>query len=246
MTVLDLITRSLNMIGWLQPSEVPSNAVAQRCLDRATSLLLSYNLDRNKIFTELISTYTMTAAQQTQTIGPGGQFNGPRPTKIRDMNLLLQTNPIVRVLLKAMDAQQFEEDQKVPTIVSIPQKYYYDAGFSQTAPVGLGKIYFYPVPNAIYPVEILQDQALALGAAPVALGSTLLMPDGYDRMIAARLALEIAPEFGRPVTPDLVAIGVEAAALVDGRNAPSPIMKSDPAIGGRRRSGFNYLTGEPY
>lgn len=229
------------MIGWLQPAEVPTNAVAQTCLSRANSLLQSYNLDRNKIFTINRAVYTMSAAQKTQTIGPGGQFNGPRPNDISDANLLLQTAPLYRIPLKILDAGEYAAIT-MPDIVSIPRQLYYDAAFKQTAVIGTGLLYFWPVPNAIYQVELFTTESLP---TMVALGDSLKMPDGYDRMIASNLAVEIAPEFGRSVTPELAGIAIGSMEAVTSKNAPSPIMKSDLAIGQGRRSRFNYLTGEP-
>lgn len=229
------------MLGWLQPGEVPSNTLAETFRIRALSLMQSYNLDRNKIFTINRTVYTMSAAQKTQSIGPGGQFDGPRPNDLSEANLLLQSAPTYRIPLDILDADQYA-DITMPDIVSIPRKIYYDAGYKQTAVIGTGLLYFWPVPNAIYQVELFTTEGLQ---ALATLATVLKMPDGYDRMIASNLAIELAPELGRVVTPELAAIALGSMEAITSKNAPSPIMKSELAIGQSRRSRFNYLTGEP-
>jgi hypothetical protein len=241
MTVLDLITRSLRVIGWLRIGELPSNDVAQGVLGIANSLLQSFNLDRNKIFTISRTVYTMPAAQKTFSIGPGAEFNSDRPNEITAANLLLQTSPAYRIPLDLLNEEQYAAIT-VPDIVSIPRKIWYQTNFKQTAPIGSGLIYFWPVPNGIYQVELFASQNLP---ALVLLTDTLKYPDGYERMIVNNLAVEIAPEFGRQVTPELAAIAVASMEAVVSKNAPSPILGTDPAISPRRRSNFNYLTGEP-
>lgn len=239
MTVQELIARSLRIIGVINPD----TTLLADTLAVANSLLRSYNLDRNKIFTINRAEYTMPSAIKAFTYGPGGQFNGARPSELLDVNLFYQNTPsIVRVPLAILDEHQYA-GISLPDMVNVPTKVYYDKGYKQTAVVGTALLYFHPVPNKVYTVEIFATTNLP---AMVLLADTLLMPDGYDRMIAINLAREMGPEIGRPWTPENEAIRLEANAMVESNNAPSPIMGSDPALTAGRGSNFDYRTGQPW
>jgi hypothetical protein len=60
-----------------------------------------------------------------------------------------------------------------------------------------------------------------------------LLPDGYERALAAALAVELAPEYGRAVTPDLQGQAEDAKTSVFGLNAailgpPQPVVSQHP------------------
>ena len=242
MTAQDLINRACRLLGAVNAA-VNDAALAADMLAGLSDMIDSLNLDRNQIFTVQPAQYVWPSGVVSQTIGPGGNFNGPRPIKITEANLLYQTSPLYKIVLKLLNADEYAAIT-MPSIASVPRQLYYDKGYSSSAPTGLGTLYSWPVPNGSYTFEFWCWLALT---APPLLTTTLVFPPGYQRMLAFELAREFAPEIGRPWATDLEMLRLEARYRVEANNAPSPLLRSDPALPGTTgRSNFNYLTGEPY
>ena len=250
MTNLELITRALRIIGWLQPGEVPNDRVAAAVLQAANSLIGSLNLDRNMIFSIKQVDVTLNPNQQDYLIGPGApDFDMFRPENIEPCNLVIQSSP---ELTRDINMVNYQEWARLPLkkIYSLPETAYYDLGYSQPTaqpnPAGSGwaTLKFYPAPNKSYGVQLFCWNALSDFGTMDDLQYVWAMPPGYDRMIAYLLAAEVAGDFGRQLSPETIAIGVDAWDKVQSKNAPTPYMPSEQAFGQIRKANFSYLTGE--
>jgi hypothetical protein len=58
----------------------------------------------------------------------------------------------------------------------------------------------------------------------------LNLPPGYERALKYALAIELAPEFGKSASPEIVAIANNAKAAIKRNNLQSVELKCDPAI----------------
>lgn len=243
MIALDLITSALRKIGVLAVGEIPSGDDAAVALAALQELISSWNTDRLNIFTIKIELFSLVASKQAYTIGVGGEFDTARPVEITKGNIILPTNPTVRLPMEPLNDEQWG-NIRVKSVAAIPYQYYYDRSYSPLTPgpVGLARLYFFPLPNQILQVELFDWQALA---TPVLLADDLAYPPGYGRTLIHNLAIELCPDFGRTAPPEVVAIAVESKRMVNALNAPSPLMVSDPALQSpSRRSQFNYLSGQ--
>jgi hypothetical protein len=95
---------------------------------------------------------------------------------------------------------------------------------------------FWPVPQNAYAVELWLWAPLATYET---LDDELNLPPGYERYLILKLAMEVAPEFGKQVTETLKATLMEAENVVKTLNQQQTRMNASVAgyaVGGRRPS----------
>lgn len=236
---IDIITRALKKIGAIAVGEAPDAQEAQDGLDALNSMLGSWNTQRNIIYTITIAQYDLVSNQQTYTIGPGGDFDAPRPQSIETANLILNyLNPVVRVPMDLLNDQQWAaiRVQQIPN--SIPQLLYNDGAYP------LSTLYLWGFPSQNLQLELYTWQALSTFPS---ISTDVVLPPGYEEALVYNLAVRLAPDYERPVRPDVAAIAVSSLAVVKSLNSPDPLMIPDAAVLGTNvKNGFNYQTGEPY
>lgn len=89
----------------------------------------------------------------------------------------------------------------------------------------LGEIFFYQNPSAAYELHLFSDTVLE--RLPD-LTTSVIMPQGYNRMLKRLLARELAPEYGRPWTQQMEKLTKEAYDYVKSLNqVPAPIAQYD-------------------
>lgn len=246
-TVQQYTIDALRLAGQLEkPGGMPSPEAISEVAEFLNQMLDSWNTMRNSIYALSDLTFNMTSGQYIYTIGPGANFNGPRPQKIQRMALIYETSPqILRLPIELIDVDEWSAI-RVPNLPNaVPLKCYYDNGYSQSpgGSTGWGTLYFWPGPMSGYQVEMWIWTALnsALG-----IGDTLYAPPGYARAITYNLASEILPLYPKRVTPEreqqIIRVAKESKEWVDALNAPSPVTPIDQAVmGTRNRSNFNWL-----
>ena len=104
---------------------------------------------------------------------------------------------------------------------------------------------FWPVPQTQVAVELWLWQPLTTYAN---LDEELNLPTGYERYLVLKLALEIAPEFGKSVTQTLVDQYEESRKVVQNLNqqvTKSTLSNAAKALGGRPDSWLS-STEAPY
>lgn len=243
-TARQLIYRACRHLRYAyQGGGIPADLEADG-LVALNNLLESWDLDKLAMFTELISTYTLTANTTSFTIGTGGDLNGPRPLNIEQANCIINTvSPVVR---KPIAVVGFREWSGVPVqaVAAIPQMLYYDRGWT----AGLGKVYLWPQANQAYQLELYQWQALQSFADAT---TAYTFPPGYERALTFNLAVEmfsLAPD-KFPTNPavwqNVNRLARESKQAVEDYNSQPSMMSTDPAFMSQQRpnGAFNMLTG---
>lgn len=237
-----LIYRACRHLGYaFQGSTIPPD-LEDDAKYALNGMIESWNLNRWLIPWQEIETYTLTANQTSFTIGSGGDFDGPRPLRIEQANVIINTySPVLRKPVDIIDFRQWSA-VGVQEVAAIPNILYYDAAFTS----GLGKVYLWPQANAAYELELYQWHALDTFTD---LTTAYNFPPGYERALTFNLAIEIsslAPDkFNRSKFQEVQRLARESKAAVIDYNAQSPYMTTDGAFQSAQRpqSGFNYLTG---
>lgn len=225
-TARTLITKAMQENGALYKSEVPDDDEANDGLDAMNYLLESYSNDSLMIPSRGWENFNLVAGQGDYTIGAGGDFNTVRPTHIIQAYIKIGQ---AREYIGVMDDESYNS-LVVPDLPSIPQGLNYDGGYP------LGKIRFAPWPASAYPLFLLTEKPLTNFAT---LDTDVTMPPGCNRMLIKNLAIELAPQYHQPVTPDLRNSANEAYGYVATKIAQVRGMDAYPA--GRGRG--NILTG---
>ncbi len=237
--VSDLIYHGLRLAGIaLAPERIPSSPMYGDGLRALNRMLGNWSTQRSNIFNLNIDQWTVVANTQSYTIGPGGDFDTARPQRIPMANLILQTTPtdVRRPMALLTDAQW--ASKRVQQIFSMPLEIYNDSD----AP--LSKLYFWPIPDQTYQIELYTWQALTKA---VSINDTLSYPDGYEEAIVYGVAKRLMPMFRdrrRSAEEDALVVQQAAASLsaIQSLNSPAPQMRTDEALTGR--GGFyNYSTG---
>jgi hypothetical protein len=102
----------------------------------------------------------------------------------------------------------------------------YIAAYQPTFPYG--QMYVYPAPGSNYTAHIFSDLILSEFANTSAFYA---LPQGYSRALKKLLALELAPNYGKTPSPQLILQAKEAKELLMGTNrTPVPVMQFDSSL----------------
>lgn len=214
MTGLALISSALKAIGVLGAGETADSEDTTDGLLRLNDLLDALGTERQSMFYVLRTTKTLTASTTSYTIGSGGSINIVRPTIIERAGLIIDTTATtpVEIPIPVLTNQEYARDVIKTLTSALSTAIYYDHGWT----AGLGIIYVLPIPTVSTTQLVLYTpQALTAFADLV---TDYTFPPGYARFLRTNLALELAPEYGRPADPVLVQQAMDSKADVKRSN----------------------------
>ncbi len=215
-----------NLATWINTNNL---AIGATLMDAAGYIpsgtkVTGLNTASNLVTMSANATGTMAGDQITFT----GQFYVPLPARI--------TNVFTRINSgnSALDYPCEVITQEAYTDIGIknlpgpwPTVLYYN----RVAPVG--ELLIWKVPQNGGEAHIWCDYIFPKFQT---VADSFIVPEGYSRALKANLALELAPRYGRPVTPDLMRIAQDSKAQIKALNAmPTPEATFDSAIVGRRQ-----------
>lgn len=220
MTALDLIKGSLRLIGAIETGETPEAEESADALVILNQLLESLSLSSQGVFNQPTQTFNLVASQSTYTIGAGGNFNTVSPVNIQDAYTVQNgiSYPIEIIGQELYDAIGNKTQQSAYPLYLLHQN---------TSP--LGNIILWPVPSAVVPLTI----NISAQFAQIPLLATVITtwPVGAARMIRYALAIDLAEEYGSPITQSLMMKAAEAKSDYMRANArPMPPMTFDGAL----------------
>ena len=241
-TISTICSDALLEIGALEQGEAMPAATGEFMRRKLERLLNEWNAKRCAVYATVFSSFNLTASLNPHTIGPTGATwtVTQRPVSVEAISLgLNSSSPTVYIPLNKRDAEWWQA-QSVPGLTSdVPTDFFYNPTYPN------GSIYFWPVPTAVYPVQ-LQIRTLLDDA--IALVDTFTLPPGYQEAITLTLAEKSARSFGRGIRPDLVTDAANARALIFANNDETPsIATADCGMSGPTQSGsrstWNWLIG---
>jgi len=206
---------------------------------RAINRLLSaYNILAEAVYTRRIDQFSTAGGQQIYQYGPGGDWDAPRPAKVTDANFIFNTDPDIRRPLKLWDEEEWS-DLRLQEVFTIPSGIYIDG----SAP--MRQVYFYPIPDTAYQIEIYSWQSLG---TPVVVSDTMTFPDGYEQCIVFNLARVLMPMFRKRLNTQaddqlVIAEATNSLARLTRINAFIPRLQGDPDISGKGTGFFNWMDG---
>jgi hypothetical protein len=189
-TVGDLIRAALGKLVVIGTQETLTDADMQSGLDAINGLLDSWWTQSLAVYTIEQQSYAATAGVGTYAIGTGQTWNATRPVKIVNAFARYQN---VDYPIRPIDRVQFDG---IPykTVGGIPMVLFYDREYP------VGNVTLYPIPSVamdIYLDTFAQVQSFAT------YNDAINLPPGYARALIFNLAVEIADDYGKPVTPNI-------------------------------------------
>jgi|SRR5215831_116413 len=205
MTVQELLTDAMMDLGIVAAEEVPSPSELTDALRRANGVLGSWSAQVLPITPLTQESFPLSGAA-SYTIGTGGVMNTPRPVKIESLAVISIGG--ARKPVHICTVEEWEALMDTTATGLFADNGFYDGGFP------LGKISLLPRPNN----GSLEIQSYKQLASLANLTDTINLPPGYDRALRLALAFDMAPGYGRPVTPELAQSAQDAKISIAGLN----------------------------
>ena len=188
-TALQIIKRSLRMLGVLASGETPDGSTGSDSLFALNRILEEWNTQRLLSYYVKNASYTLTANDGQYTIGNGADLDGDRPVKIcsafirdsnnRDYNLKIITDTEYNKIFDKTEVGICEYIRYAPQYPS-------------------GVINLFPIPDYAYTLNL--SYYLPIGTISL-ISDSVNLPDGYETALIYQLAAELAPEFGKSPEP---------------------------------------------
>lgn len=186
-TVRDLVKSSLRLIGVLGAGENMENDEATDALSVLNQMLSLWSADGNVLFNNSVDTKTLTTAYQ-YTMGIGGDINTARPANIQAVTINTG-GATTNLNIWRSDVYSTIEFP----IQGTPEDIYVNSGFP------LLTLSLNPKPVGGEVMTIYSQKPLT----SLTLNDTLQLPDGYEMALRYNLAMYLAPEYEREVTPSV-------------------------------------------
>ena len=234
-TAQQIIRSALLQIGALSGNESPSAAEGQDGLARLNELIDDWGVQPLTARVQQRVVADLVTGQSTYTIGLTGDFNVVRPTAIDYCALLLtNTTPETEVPLSPLTEDAYQAISQKALENAQPTSWY----FESTIP--LAQIVVWPIPdNDTYDLVIYYAELFAQFPS---LTASVLLPPSYARALRTNLAVELAPEYGKVVTPDLRLQAGDALGTLKRSNVVMTDLAVDPALTGTAHGTYNIFS----
>lgn len=231
-TALDIIKRSMRIVGALAAGATPTSDEQTDFLATLNTMLDGMNNDGGLIYQIQEQNFALTSGTGSYTIGSGATFDTTRPVKIerawtRDSSGADFDLTIIEFDLWADITSKSAEGD-------IPEFLYYSPGFAN------GTIYLNPEPGTGRTLYLNTWKVLASIAST---GTTVTLPPGYQEMLEYNLADRIAPEFGTQLTPSAERRRQTLTRAIRKMNSRTPTLSTQIAAMTARQS-YDITTGE--
>lgn len=199
------IDRAMRLIGALESGESPTPQETADCLVALNGLIDSWRNDSLMVYAITSVSKVLTGGDGSYTIGTGADINTTRPVKIEGGYVTVNG---VDYPVETM-TEEVWRNLSDKALTGIPEYVYYDPQMAN------GVVNLYPVPDGAYTLKLSVWTPISTIAAAT---DNIVLPPGYERAIDTNLAIEIAPEFQRPVSDALAKAARESLKAIKQAN----------------------------
>jgi len=181
---------------------------------------------RRYIVYQLVTTSKQATGALSYTVGPGGDFDIPRPNKIESAFFRMQSATVYPVDYNLVILRAKEDYNRISlkTLNAFPQYAFYDSGMP------MGNLYIWPVPNNQYEIFITTFQQIQKFNT---LADVITLPEEYKAALMYNLALELYPMFGLPVNPMVEKKAAATLNILEASNTQIPRLQMPANLQGR-------------
>jgi hypothetical protein len=209
MTVMQLIKSSLRLAKVLDSNNIPDTEMMIDALESFQTMVDGWSSEGLMVFSTTREDLAL-GTSASYTIGTGGTFNTVRPEQILGAYV---SQGGVDYPVDITDAAKYR-DIGNKGLSGIPSSLYYNPTYP------LGTIYLAPVPSGGGTLHIDSLKPLT---EPATLNTALSFPPGYKRAFKFNLAVELAGEYGIPLTPEIVALATHTLDRIQSKNAAARV-----------------------
>jgi hypothetical protein len=226
-TTGDLITFCLKTCGVLGIGQTAQAEDSNDALVILQTTLAGWQRKR-WLVPNLTDAVLLSTGAQSYTIGPGGDFDMPRPDRVISgfFRMMFTTPPHVDVPMSVIATREEYNRVTLKGLTTFPAACFYDSDW----PMGI--LYFWPIPPAAeYEMHITVKAAL-----PVYVGLTdpLNIPPEYMEALIYTLAVKLAMQYGLDPRPGHVAAMSAALQTIRLANSQIPELPMPMAVVNRR------------
>ncbi len=237
-TVNDLLTLALIDSGVLGVGQIPQAEDIQNAKTRVNYMIAQWNRKRWLIY-NLTDVFVTTNGNESYSIGPGQDFNTPRPDRLEDGCFLRQlaTSGVQQIdyPLQLLSSHEDYNRIRLKTMGTWPSIMFYDSNWPT------GTIFAWPVPQANqYQLHILVKHQLT---EFVNLTDTINLPPEYEAALSYNLQVRLRVAYRMPADAAMIALAKDALNVIRGANVQVPSMKMPPAVIGAQRAYNVYSDG---
>jgi len=221
-TAQSLINKSLRLLGVLASGETTTADEAQDSLYSMNSTIDSFSANPQYYFCTQAEQFALVNYQNTYTIGndpdapTAADWVTARPVRI--VGAFTRLNSVDTPL--ALITEQYWTNITDKAARGKPTKLLYRPNLPY------GQVLLYPTPNT--PGQTIFIKAERMIAKYATLVSTQYLPPGYQRLLELSLAMELAPEYGSQVKPEIIAnLRADLDSLIRTNIQPLPVNKTD-------------------
>lgn len=222
---LDLIKSSMRLVGIISGNQTPKANESNDALNVLNDLLEDWATDNLLCWGSANNSYPAIAGKNSYMLGPtvtAPDWVGQRPTSIDAAYANLNG---VDYPIRMMGPDHYSRIA-VKQTTGIPYEMWYINNFPN------GEVIIYPTPDQAYTIFTIADQLLSKVAT---LTTTLTYPNGYAKALRWNLAVDLAAEYGVPVSPDVSRIATESkVTIMSSNNDAKDTMNFDPILTDRR------------
>jgi hypothetical protein len=220
-TAQNLINKSLRLLGVLASGETTTADEAQDSLYSLNSIIDSFSANPQYYFCTQAESFALALGQNTYTIGndpdtsPAANWVTARP--IRIVGAFVRISGVDTPL--ALITEQYWTNITHKSASGTPTKLLYRPN------TPYGQVVLYPTPNVSIPIVLKAEKMIGRYSTLV---STQYLPPGYQRLLELSLAMELAPEYGTQVKPEILAnLRADLDSLIRTNIQPLPVNKTD-------------------
>jgi hypothetical protein len=208
----DIINQALKTSGVLGIGQTAAFEDTNDAFFLLNLMISQWNRKRWLVYHLIDVAFTSTGAV-SYTVGPGQNFNCPRPDRIESAFFRQQIQSIPNQIDYPLEILESREDYNriaLKQLTSFPNYVWYDSAF----PIGF--LYPWPVPQAnIYEVHISVKETLPQFTS---LAQQINLPPEYFACILYNLAARLRPAYQLPPDPTIIGLAKDALSVVRGAN----------------------------
>lgn len=231
-TAREVIVGSLRLLGVKGSGDTLDSTEDSELIVLFNDLLEGWSNEGLMTHQRTRETATWTGGQASRTWGTAGTLlTTARPLKIESAFARSGNTDYPLTIITDEEYNQITDKTQQATI---PEKLYLQPSMSTAT------LHLWPVPSASVTVGFSTLKAFS----SIAIGDTLAFPPGYNKAIRFNLAIELAPEYGKSVTEEIVMTAREAKDVIKRINLVIPKVGFEPITPGL--DAFDINTGEAW
>lgn len=229
--IIELALKATNVLGVGQVAAAEDMTDAFNILNM---MMAQWQRQRLNVY-HLVNTAVTATGAVSYTVGPGQDFDIPRPAAIESAFFRQQagTPQPVDYPLNIIRAREDYNRIAVKHLNAFPQFAFYDSAYP------VGNLFIWPIPNNQYEIHISTLVELQRFQS---MDDVIQLPDEYKDALFWNLARRLCPMYGQPISQDLKDMARQSLSVIESTNAQFASLRMPGAV--RPRSGTYNIYGD--